>query len=71
MKEYPSLTKFVVFSFSLLIIYTIVEFIVSSITGQEHTTLTTCFFTCIGGEVFSCCLIKIFKLKEEKESNYE
>lgn len=37
--------------------------IVSSKTGITHDTLTTCFFAVFGGEVVSCALIKIFKLK--------
>lgn len=60
----PSLTKYVVFSIAILIIYTAVEFIFSTITGVSHDTLTTCIYACFGGEILSCALIKIFKLKE-------
>ena len=59
-----SLTKYVVFSIAILIIYTAVEFIFSTITGVSHDTLTTCIYACFGGEILSCALIKIFKLKE-------
>ena len=59
-----SLTKYVIFSIALLIVYMIVEFIFATITGQSHDTLTTCVFACFGGEILSCALIKIFKLKE-------
>lgn len=60
----PSLTKYVVFSIAILIIYTAVEFIFSTITVVSHDTLTTCVYACFGGEILSCALIKIFKLKE-------
>ena len=58
-----SLTKFIIFSFAALIAYTIVSQIVAIKTGIELSTLTTCFFAAFGGEVLSCALIKIFKLK--------
>ena len=63
LKSIPSLTKYVVFSITLLIVYSIVEFIFSVRTGITHDTLTTCIFACFGGEILSCALIKIFKLK--------
>lgn len=59
-----ALDKYVIFSISILVVFCIAEMIVSSITGQTHDTLTTCFYTCFGGEILSCALIKIFKLKE-------
>ena len=58
-----SLTKYVVFSIAMLIVYTLAEIILSVNTGVSHDTLTTCFFACFGGEILSCALIKIFKLK--------
>ena len=59
-----SLTKFVIFSFASLIIYTIVAQLLAIKTGGvEMSTLTTCFFGAFGGEVLMCALIKIFKLK--------
>lgn len=60
-KRIPSLTKYVVFSISILLIYSIAEFI----TEDSHDTLTTCIYACFGGEILSCALIKIFKLREE------
>ena len=66
MKEPSKLTKFLIFSFSILIIYTIVEFIVSTKTGITHDTLTTSVFFAFGGvETFGCAIIKVFKLKGE------
>lgn len=62
-----SLTLYVVFSIMVLIIYTIVEQILSMKSGMTHDTLTTCIFAAFGGEILACALIKIFKLKETKE----
>ena len=59
------LTKYVVFSFVVVILYTISEFITSIITGISHDTLTTCVYAFFGGEVVTCGLIKIFKLRRE------
>lgn len=67
MKKYSSLTLYVVFSIAVLLVYTIVEQILSSVTGISHDTLTTCFYACFGGEILCCALIKIFKLKEGKD----
>ena len=57
------LTKYVVFSICFVIFYTIAEFIVSTITGVSHDTLTNCVYLFFAGEVVTCGLIKIFKLK--------
>jgi hypothetical protein len=65
-KKVSALDKYVVFSISMLVIFCIAEMVVSSITGQTHDTLTTVFYACFGGEILSCALIKIFKLKEDK-----
>lgn len=61
-----SLDKYVIFSICVMLIYTVVELTLSSLTGVNHDTLTTALFGCFGGEIFSCALIKIFKLKGEK-----
>lgn len=57
------LTKYVVFSICFVFLYTIIEFVVSTVTGISHDTLTTCVYGFFGGEVVTCGLIKIFKLK--------
>lgn len=64
-KRIPSLTKYVVFSISVLIVYVIAEMIVSTVTGVSHPDLTTLIGSTFGGEILFCALIKIFKLKEE------
>ena len=58
-----SLTKYVIFSIAILLLYTVAELVISITTGKSHDTLTTCLFACFGGEILSCALIKIFKLK--------
>lgn len=63
------LDKYVKFSIISIIVYSIVEMTVSSIIGIEHSTLTTCFYACFGGEILSCALIKIFKLKGVRDEN--
>ena len=63
--QVSSLTCYVVFSILILIIYTIVEQILSTAFGISHDTLTTCFYAAFGGEILACALIKIFKLKKE------
>ena len=62
-----SLTLYVVFSILVILIFTIVELIISTISGVSHDTLITCFFGVFGGEILCCALIKIFKLKKEDE----
>lgn len=60
-----SLTLYVIFSIMVVLLYTIVEMLVSTISGISHDTLTTCVYSFFAGEVIVCALIKIFKLKEE------
>ena len=60
-----TLTKFVIISLIIVIIYSICEFIFSIITGVSHDVLTTCIFALFGTEIAACGFIKIFKLKEE------
>lgn len=60
------LTKFIIFSFAMTIIYTVVAILFQAFTGEGLSdTLTTCYFSLWGGEVLSCALIKVFKLKSE------
>lgn len=59
------LTRYVVFSIAICILYTIVEFTVSTMTGIHHEVLTGCVYGFFGGEIVLCGLIKIFKLRRE------
>lgn len=61
----PSLTKYVVFSITVLIVYIVAEMIVSTKTGISHPDLSALVGSTFGGEILFCALIKIFKLKEE------
>ena len=63
-----ALDKYVIFSFTVLIIFTITEIIVGAVTGIEQTTLITCFFATFGGELLLLAMIKRLKLK--KGDNY-
>lgn len=61
------LTKFIIFSFAMTIIYTVTAIIFQAFTGEALSdTLTTCWFAVYGGEVLACALIKVFKLKKEE-----
>lgn len=59
------LTKYVIFSMTVVIIYTIAEFVVSTITGVHHEILSGCVYGFWGGEMVLLALIKIFKLRRE------
>jgi preprotein translocase subunit SecY len=65
-KKLPDLDKYIIFSFVVMILYTIAEFIVSSITGISHDTLTTCLYGAFGGELLMCAMIKRLKLKRSE-----
>lgn len=67
-KKYSSLSAYVIFSIAMLIVYTIAELILSHVTGTTDDTLTTFFFGVFGGEILTCALIKIFKLKEVQKN---
>ena len=70
-KKVHSLTLYVVFSILVLLVYTIVEQILSTVCGVSHDVLTTCVYAAFGGEILACALIKIFKLKEENNEEEE
>ena len=65
------LTNYIVFSIIVILIYSIAEFIVSSFTGVEHSTLTTCLYAFFGTEIASCAFIKVYKLKREDDEESE
>lgn len=66
-----SLTLYVIFSILVILLFTIIEMIISTISGISHDTLITCFFSVFGGEILCCALIKIFKLKSREENENE
>ena len=68
-KKIKSLDIYVTFSITSLIIYTIISQIIATRTGMMLDTLTTCFFSFFGGEIVTCGLIKIFKLRDSKKED--
>lgn len=62
-KKLNGLDKYVIFSISVAIIYTVAEFVTSTITGITKDTLSTCVYGFFAGEVVVAGLIRIFKLK--------
>lgn len=62
----PDLDKYVIFSFTNVIIFTVIALIYQFLTNEElSSTLTTCFFGVFGGELLMLCMIKRLKLKKE------
>lgn len=59
------LANYIIFSIVVIIVYSIAEFIVSSVTGIERSTLTTCVYAFFGTEIASCAFIKVYKLRHE------
>lgn len=70
-KGLKSLTKYIIFSIVLLLTYTVISMILFYMKGTESSTLTTCFFAAFGGEILTCGLIKIFKIKEKDDNGSE
>ena len=58
-----SLTKFVIISLIIVIIYSICEFVFAITSGISHDILTGCIFGLFGTEIAVCGFIKIFKIK--------
>ena len=66
-RRVSDLDRFLIFSFTVIITYDIAEFVVSSITGVTHDTLTTCVHSVFGGELLLCAFIKKYKIKQGGE----
>jgi hypothetical protein len=64
-KQLPDLDKYIIFSFAVMLLYTIIEFTLSTITGISHDTLTTCLYGAFGGELLLCAMIKRLKLRRD------
>ena len=63
-KGLSDLDKYVIFSFTNIIIFTIIALAYQFVTHEElSSTLITCFFACFGGELLMLCMIKRLKLK--------
>lgn len=69
MKKLRGLDKYLIFSYGILILYTICEMTLSTIYGIHHDTLTQALFLCFGGETLYCAVIKVFKLRSKEDMN--
>ena len=67
-KKLKALDKYVLFSISVLLIFTITQMIITALTGVTQDTLITCFFACFGGELLLTAITKWLKLKTESKS---
>ena len=71
-KKLSDLDKYVLFSLTSVIIFTIVAIIYQWFHDIElSSTLVTCFFACFGGELLMLCMIKRLKLKRGDNDNDE
>jgi len=70
-KKLNGLDLYVIFSIIALIGFTIVTQVMLFMNRMVSDTLITCYFTAFGGEILSCALLKIFKLKDEPKPNDE
>lgn len=63
-KKLTALDKYVIYCLLFFTLYSIAEFIISTITGISHDALTEAIRTFCGGEVFACCILKVFKIRK-------
>lgn len=71
-KKKSALDRYVIFCLTVLMLFTIVAIVYQFATGQElSSTLITCFFSSMGGELLMLCMIKRLKLKRGETSEYE
>ena len=64
-KKLSALDKYVIFSLSAVIIFTLIAIVYQWLHDDELSgTLITCFFACFGGELLSLAMIKRLKLKK-------
>lgn len=69
-KKVSALDKYVIFSLSALILFTITTIVYQFYTKEElSSTLITCFFAAFGGELLMLAMIKRLKLKGGDNDN--
>lgn len=68
-RKISDLTKYVVFSISVTIVYTVMEFIFSILTGVSHDILSGCVYGFFAGELVITGILKIFKLRGGNDNN--
>ena len=65
-KKISALDKYVIFSFTCILIFTVIVIVYQFKSDMEFSsTLITCFYSCFGGELLLCAMIKRLKLKKE------
>lgn len=65
LKKLSALDKYVIFSLTAIVIFTIIAIVYQWTSDIElSSTLITCFFACFGGELLSLAMIKRLKLKK-------
>lgn len=70
-KNISALDVYVTFSILSLVVFTIISQLLAINYGVILDTLTTCFFGFFGGEIVTCGLIKIFKLRDKEKNSKE
>lgn len=71
MKRHDTLTRYLLFSFAVVLIYTVIEFVVSLYTGISHDTITTCLYAFFGTEIGACAFIQIVKTHKKTAEDTE
>ena len=67
-KKLSALDKYVIFSFTMIIIFTIIALVYQFVRDIElSSTLIMSFYGVFGGELLMLAMIKRLKLKKEKE----
>lgn len=64
-KKLNTLDRYLIFTLSVIILYTIAHTVIFALTGQEAKILDGLFYSCFGLEILFCFLLKKFKLHEE------
>ena len=70
-RKLKALDKYVIFSISALLVFTIAQMILFAVTGSEQSTLIGCFFASFGGELLLLAVTKWLKIKREDKSENE
>jgi hypothetical protein len=71
-KRLPALDRYVIFSLSAIIIFTIIAIVYQFITENSLSdALIVAFYGVFGGELLMLCLIKRLKLKEKDKEDLE
>lgn len=65
-KKLNDLDKYIIFSFIVMLVYTVLEFIVSTVTGVSHETLTVSLYSAFGGELLITALLKKWKISRRE-----